>query len=168
MIARQGRPLSDPGDPLGRLPETATLPERGRLLAIDPGEKRIGLAISDPAQTLAQPLTTLTRRAGRRFPLRHLREQIEAQSVVGVVIGLPLDPGGTEGEAAQATRRIGEEIRRQTGLAVAYLDERMTTTQALKVARAMGVKPRRHPERVDRMAAAILLQSFLDSRRAHR
>ncbi|GBD31494.1 MAG: putative pre-16S rRNA nuclease [Gemmatimonadales bacterium] len=168
MIARQGRSPTPPGDPSNRLPETAALPEQGRLLAIDPGEKRIGLAVSDPAQTVAQPLATLTRRAGRRFPLRRLREHIEAQEVVGVVIGLPLDPSGEEGQKARAAREIGEEIRRHTGLAVAYLDERMTTAQALKVARAIEAKPRRHPERVDRMAAAILLQNFLDSRRSQR
>ncbi len=168
MIARQSRTPADPRDCCNRSPQTAALPDKGRLLAIDPGEKRIGLAISDPAQIVAQPLATLTRRTGRRFPLRQLREHIETQEVVGVVIGLPLDPGGGEGKAAQQARKIGEEIRRQTGLAVAYLDERMTTAQALKTARAIDAKPRRHPERVDRMAAAILLQSFLDGKRSQR
>jgi putative Holliday junction resolvase len=168
MIARKGGSSTAPGDPANGLREATALPQQGRLLAIDPGEKRIGLAISDPAQTVAQPLATLTRRAGRRFPVRALREHIEAQQVVGVVIGLPLDEKGGEGEAAQAARKIGEEIRQQTGLAVTYLDERMSTAQALKVARAMEAKPRRHPERVDRIAAAILLQNFLDSRRSHR
>lgn len=168
MIAREGGAPNGPGDPSSRHPETPAFPDRGRLLAIDPGEKRIGLAISDPAQIVAQPLTTLTRRTGRRFPLRQLREHIETQGVVGVVIGLPLDPAGGEGKAAQKARKIGEEIRRLTGLAVAYLDERMSTAQALKAARAIEAEPRRHPERVDRMAAAILLQSFLDRKRSRR
>jgi putative Holliday junction resolvase len=168
MISGRERFPSDSGDPPKGLPQSGTLPERGRLLAIDPGEKRIGLAISDPAQTVAQPLDTLTRRAGRRFPLRSLREAIEAHEVVGVVIGLPLDPSGGEGEAARRAREIGEEIRRHTGLEVAYWDERMTSARALRTARAIEAEPRRHPERVDRIAAAILLQSFLDSRRSQR
>lgn len=86
--------------------------------------------------------------------------------MVGVVIGLPLDPSGGEGEAARRAREIGEEIRRHTGLEVAYWDERMTSARALRTARAIEAEPRRHPERVDRIAAAILLQSFLDSRRS--
>lgn len=141
------------------------LPESGRLLAIDPGEKRIGLAVSDPAQVVAQPLATLTRRAGRRFPMRQLRSHIEQLQPVGIVIGLSLEPSGKEGPAARLAREIGENIRKQTGLAVAYVDERLTTARALRVSQAIQAKPRQRPERVDRIAAAILLQTFLDSRR---
>ena len=74
----------------------------GRLLAVDWGEKRIGLALSDESQTLAQPLATLTRRAGKRFPMQQLREHLDAHHPVGVIVGLPLTPEGHEGDAARA------------------------------------------------------------------
>ena len=87
--------------------------EGGRLLAVDWGERRIGLALSDESQTLAQPLTTLTRRAGKRFPMRRLLALLEEHAVIGVVVGLPLAPEGTEGEAARQARELAREIARR-------------------------------------------------------
>ena len=70
------------------------MPPQGRLLAVDWGERRIGLALSDESRTLAQPLATLTRRAGKRFPMRQLLTLLDEHSVTGVVVGLPLAPDG--------------------------------------------------------------------------
>lgn len=141
------------------------LPSSGRLLAVDWGTKRIGLALSDPGQTIAQPLATLTRRAGKRFPLRQLRHHLDRHHPVGIVIGLPLESDGSEGEAAGAARATGELIAAKTGLPVAYLDERMTTARALGAIRDLGGSVRGRHGEVDQLAATVLLQTFLDGRR---
>src|SRR3989440_272645 len=103
--------------------------KEGRLLGLDWGEKRVGLALSDPSQTLAQPLATLIRRGGRRFPMRAFREHVDTHHPTGVVLGLPLEASGEEGPAASAVRELGSAIARATGLPVDYLDERMTTSR---------------------------------------
>src|SRR5919201_1677584 len=87
----------------------SNVPFQGRLLAVDWGQRRIGLALSDETQTLAQPLTTLTRRAGKRFPMAQLLEQIRRHQVVGIIVGLPLDESGAEGDAAHSARRLADD-----------------------------------------------------------
>src|SRR5213592_4787829 len=91
-------------------------PTEGRLMGVDWGERRIGLALSDETQTLAQPLTTLTRRAGKRFPMRQLVALLDTHAVTGVVVGLPLDERGDEGAPARSARQLAAAIGRQTGL----------------------------------------------------
>src|SRR5439155_586438 len=88
----------------------AGVTDAGRLLAVDWGEKRIGVARSDESQTLAQPLTTLTRRAGKRFPMRQLVALLETHAVTGVVVGLPLDERGDEGAPARSARQLAAAI----------------------------------------------------------
>jgi len=139
---------------------SAEFPPEGRLLAVDWGEKRIGLAITDPDRRIAQPLGTLTRRAGRRFPMQQLRHYLEEYRPVGVVVGLPLTPEGTEGTAAAAAREVAALIAHKTGLPVLLLDERMTTARA---AAADVVRSARVDR--DQRAAAVLLQAFLERRR---
>ena len=143
---------------------TVALPATGRLLAVDWGVKRIGLALSDPTQTIAQPLATLSHQAGRRFPLRGFREHIEAHQPVGVVVGLPLDAEGTIGPAAQAAGELGALIGQSTGLPVAFQDERMTTARARRAVEELGGKTRGREGDVDQLAATVLLQAFLDAR----
>lgn len=137
----------------------------GRLLGVDWGEKRIGLSLSDPSQTLAQPLTTITRRLGRRFPLKKLREIVETHQPVGLVVGLPLDSEGGEGESARRARELGDLIARFTGLPVTYADERMTSSRVLRAVSEMGGKTRGREGEIDQLAATVLLQAFLDARR---
>ena len=138
----------------------------GRLLAVDWGERRIGLALSDETQTLAQPLATLTRRTGKRFPMAQLLEQVTRHQVVGIVVGLPLDESGGEGDAAHAARALAGDIKGRVGeLEVTMWDERMTTARVLAAVREMGGKTRGRKEDVDAMAAALLLQHYLDSKR---
>lgn len=132
---------------------------------MDWGEKRIGLAISDPSQTVATPLGTLTRRAGRRFPMGQLKAYLETHQPVGVIVGLPLLPSGAEGGAAQAARETGALITTKTGLPVVYWDERMTTAQAERARRETRGAGRRAPGDADPAAATLLLQAFLDRRR---
>ena len=136
------------------------------MLAVDWGERRIGLALSDETQVLAQPLTTLTRRAGKRFPMAQLLEQVKKHNVVGIVVGLPLDESGAEGDAAHAARDMADDIKRRAGgLEVTMWDERMTTARVLGAIREMGGKTRGRKEDVDAMAAALLLQHYLDAKR---
>lgn len=134
---------------------------------MDWGERRIGLALSDETQTLAQPLATLTRRAGKRFPMAQLLQQITTHNVVGVIVGLPLDESGAEGDAAHAARGLADDIKRRVGdgLEVTMWDERMTTARALAAVREMGGTTRGRKEDVDAMAAALLLQHYLDTQR---
>jgi putative pre-16S rRNA nuclease len=141
------------------------LPSIGRIVAIDVGEKRIGVALSDPHQVVAHPLTTLTRRPGRRFPMARLREHLDRHHPVAVVVGLPLSPEGAEDERARAARSIGTLIHEKSGLPVAYWDERMTTARALSAVRDLGGGTRGRKSDIDRLAATTLLQSFLDARR---
>ncbi|HKI93797.1 MAG TPA: Holliday junction resolvase RuvX [Gemmatimonadales bacterium] len=141
-----------------------TLPASGRLLAVDWGTKRIGLALSDPSQTLAQPLATLTRRAGRRFPMAQLRAHLERHTPVGVVVGLPLDEDGHEGTSARAARAAAELIAEKSGLPVALWDESFTTARVHDAVHALGGRPATRPHDVDQLAAVVILQSFLDRR----
>ena len=138
----------------------------GRILAVDWGERRIGLALSDETQTLAQPLTTLTRRAGKRVPMAQLLEQITKHQVVCIIVGLPLDENGAERDAAHAARALADDIKRRVGdLEVGMWDERMTTARVLAAIREMGGSTRGRKEDVDAMAAALLLQHYLDTKK---
>jgi len=137
----------------------------GRLLGVDWGERRIGLALSDETQMLAQPLATLTRRSGKRFPMTSLLAHIETHQVVGVVVGLPLDASGSEGPAAQAARELAGAIQHRSGRPVALWDERFTTARVRQAVHEMGGKTRGREGEVDALAATLLLQHYLDARR---
>ena len=139
--------------------ERSAFPPEGRLLAVDWGEKRIGLAVTDPTRTIAQPLATLTRRAGRRFPMRALRAYLEEYRPVGIVVGLPLTSEGAEGAAAQAAREAAALIAEKTGLPVMLVDERMTTARAAEADAVGGGVDR------DQRAASVLLQGYLERER---
>ena len=132
------------------------------MLAVDWGEKRFGVALSDPLRMIAQPLTTLTRRAGKRAPVGPIADLITRHEVTDVVVGLPLTPEGDEGDAAHEARALGDAIHRRAGVPVHYLDERMTTAHAIKSARRAGVKDADSRETIDQMAAVGILQAWLD------
>jgi len=140
-------------------------PLEGRLLGVDWGERRIGLALSDESQTLAQPLGTLTRRRGKRFPMTELIANVSRHAVVGVVVGLPLEASGDEGEPARAARTLAQDIARRAERPVAMWDERFTTARVRRAVHEMGGTPRDRPGDVDALAATLLLQHYLDGRR---
>lgn len=144
------------------------LPSTGRLIAIDWGEVRIGLALSDETQMLASPLDTLVRRPGKRFPMPRFLELVEAHAPVGVVVGLPLSGEGVEERSAAAARELAESVAQRTGLAVELWDERMSTARALAAIREQGGTTRGRKPEVDSLAAAVLLQHYLDARRLAR
>jgi putative Holliday junction resolvase len=144
------------------------IPAAGRILAIDWGEVRIGLALSDESQLLASPLETLTRRAGKRFPMPRFLALIAEHAPVGVVVGLPLTPAGEEGPSAAAARELADRVAARTSLPVELWDERMTTARALAAIREQGGTTRGRKGDVDTLAAAVLLQHYLDARRGGR
>jgi putative holliday junction resolvase len=138
-------------------------PGAGRVLALDWGTKRFGVALSDPTRLIAQPLTTLKRRPGHRPPVREILDLIVRHEIALVVVGLPLTPEGEEGEAAGEARALGEAVARRSGVAVSWWDERLSTAAALRSARAAGVRDRDSRERIDQMAAVQILQHYLDA-----
>ena len=133
-----------------------------RSLGIDFGEKRIGLAISDPEGRLAVPLTTLERR-NDRSAVRAIEEIARREGVGRLVLGEPVGLDGQRGEAAERVRRFGNRLAGITGLPVRLINESLTTVEAQERLRAAGVDTRREPERIDAVAAQILLQEALDS-----
>ena len=143
----------------------ATIPRAGRILALDWGEIRFGMARSDETQMLASPLETLTRRAGKRFPMPRFLELVTEAGAVGIVVGLPLDLEGHETASATAARELAVAIGERTTLPVELVDERMTTVRALRAIQEQGGSTRGRKEDVDALAASILLQGFLDMRR---
>ena len=138
----------------------------GRVLAVDWGARRIGLALSDPTRLIAQPLVTLTRRANHRPPVGEIVALIARHEVGQVVVGLPLDPEGDEGASAREARALGDAVARRSGVPVIYWDERLSTAAALRSARAAGVKDRDSRARIDQMAAVAILQHWLDASQA--
>jgi putative holliday junction resolvase len=139
--------------------------QTGRLLGVDWGEKRIGLALSDESQLLAQPLTTLTRRAGKRFPMRRFITLVKEHAVTGAVVGLPLAADGSEAAAAGRARALAQEIARHSGLTVDLWDERFTTARALQAVREMAGSTKGRRAELDALAATLLLQHYLDAQR---
>jgi putative Holliday junction resolvase len=144
---------------------TQSIPTTGRVLAVDWGEVRIGLALSDELQILATPLETLRRRPGKRFPIPRFLELTAIHQPTGLLVGLPLSPEGTEGESAEAAREMAATLARRTGLPVELWDERMSTARALGAIREQGGTTRGRKADVDALAAAVLLQHFLDARK---
>lgn len=135
---------------------------RGRLLAVDYGDKRVGLAISDPTGTIASPAGFIERRAGKRPPVAELMRRAEALEAKGFVLGLPLDGGGEETPRCAEVRVVGALLEQRTGLPVRYVDERYTTSAALRSVREMGGSVKGRKGDVDAMAAALLLQHALN------
>ena len=135
-----------------------------RVLGIDFGERRIGLAVSDPTGTLATPVPTLKRRAGKRPPLAALMEIIQDHGVEVLVFGLPITLAGTESDWTRAVREVGEALSKRSGLPVHFIDERFTSVVAERAVRGIGLpkNKREQKERVDAAAAVLILQSWLD------
>ncbi len=134
---------------------------RGRWLAVDWGERRIGLAISDPTGTIASPAGAILRRAGKRPPIAELLRRAETLEATGMVMGLPLDGNGDDTPRSLECRKVAAEITRRSRLPVALLDERFTTAIALRAIREMDGSTRGRKSDVDSLAATVLLQHAL-------
>jgi putative holliday junction resolvase len=138
-----------------------------RTLAFDFGERRIGVAVSDPTRTIASPLTTVLRRAGKRPPYTELLALIREQEADELVVGLPLALSGHETGWTAEVRTFGEGLASRTGLPVHWMDERMTSVRAERAVRGIGLKrgERERKERVDAAAAALILEGWLALRK---
>jgi putative Holliday junction resolvase len=136
--------------------------DRGRLLAIDYGERRIGLAISDPRGIIASPVGFIVRRTGKRVPIAEIVRRANALEARGFVIGLPLNEAGEDTPRAAEVRRIAAELSHRTGLPAELLDERFTTAAALRAIHELGGKPKGRRGDVDALAATVLLQHALN------
>ncbi|MBS0262335.1 MAG: Holliday junction resolvase RuvX [Planctomycetes bacterium] len=140
------------------------LPTRGRLLGLDYGTKRVGLALSNLDQTIATPHETYHRRDLVQ-DARYLARVVQEYTVVGLVVGLPVHMSGDEGEKAREARAFGNWAAQATGKPVVFTDERYTTAQANEHLAAAQVSPKKRQALRDMLAAQILLQSYLDSTR---
>jgi putative Holliday junction resolvase len=135
-----------------------------RIIGIDYGERRIGIAISDPTATIAQPLTVLRRRAGKRPPVQAIANLVAEHGAEHIVLGLPLTLAGDESDWTREVRTFGDKLAERTGTGVSFADERMTSVLAERAVRSLGLKrrEREQKERIDAAAAVIILQSHLD------
>jgi putative Holliday junction resolvase len=133
----------------------------GRLLAVDWGDKRIGLAVSDELGMLASPVGIIARRAGKRPPLAELMRQAESLGATGYIFGLPLDPAGAETDRTREVREVAAKLAERQPLPVRLVDELFTTSSALRSIREQGGSTRGRKGDVDAMAACVLLESVL-------
>ncbi len=131
-------------------------------MGIDPGGKRLGVAISDPGRILARGLALLEA-AGETSVEDRIADLAREHDVAEIVVGLPLNMNGTEGEQAGKARDLGGKIRGLTGLKVEFWDERLTSRQAERIFLAADLSRKKRRRGIDLLAARIILQSYLDS-----
>lgn len=135
-----------------------------RVIGLDYGTKTVGVAISDEMKLIAQPLVTIERKQANKLRQTYAAiEQIIAQQDVElIVLGYPKNMNNTEGERVEATKEFKEALERRTGLEVVLIDERLTTVEANRILEDTGVALTARKEHIDKMAAAIILQNYLD------
>ena len=135
-----------------------------RFLGLDVGDRRIGIALSDETGTVAQGRGVYTRQ-GEKEDLSYFVELCRRERVEKIVVGLPLNMDGSEGEQAKRVRAFGAALTKQTGLPVEFLDERLTTVEADRVLSQAGFREKKKRKMRDELAAVLILQAWLDSRR---
>ena len=136
---------------------------QSRVLALDLGKKRIGMALSDELGVTAQGLETLER-TNIREDLARISQLAADKSVSLILMGNPLHMSGREGRQAEYARDFGERLRAASGIPVEFWDERLTTVAAQRVLRESGISIEKRARAIDRLAAVILLESYLDSK----
>ncbi len=134
---------------------------RQRILGLDVGDSRIGIAISDPLGITAGGLETM-QRVNIEQDVNKIAQIAQKLNVVQILMGLPLNMDGSSGNQAEKVKSFGRKLARATGLTVIYEDERLTTISAIRTLTIQGVKTGNKKDLVDRQAAAIILQKFLD------
>lgn len=139
-------------------------PDGKRLLGIDPGEKRIGLALSDLSLTIASPLETMESRGFQR-DLARLKTLVETHAIGGLIVGLPLHMDGGVGARAQAARHFAHRLGASLALPFLMWDERFSSRAAGFTVQEIGGRKRGRKPRIDRLAATLILQSALDCAR---
>jgi putative holliday junction resolvase len=143
-------------------------PVTGRVMGVDFGERRVGVAVSDESRILASPLPTLVRRRGKRPPVHALAELGREHGVRAVVFGLPLELSGEESDWTRQVRSVAGSLAERLEVPVHFVDERMTSVVAERKVRSSGLPRGRREEkgRVDAEAAVLILQRWLDASRS--
>jgi len=136
---------------------------RPRVLGLDVGSKTIGLAVSDPLGITAQGLETI-RRKNKRRDFEQLEKLIRQYEVAEIVVGYPLRLSGAEGSQSEKMKQFAEELRNKFGLPVHLWDERLTSSQANRILREAELSIKKRGEAVDRLAAVLILQSWMEAR----
>ncbi len=136
-----------------------------KILGVDYGKVRTGLAVSDRTETLASPLPIVTEYHPERLPAR-ICQAAREQGAELVVIGLPRNMDGTEGDSARAARALAQAVEQESGLPVELWDERCTTVDAHRVLNVADVRGKKRKQTVDSVAAVLILEGYLDFRRS--
>jgi putative Holliday junction resolvase len=134
----------------------------GRILGLDYGEKRVGIAISDPSGTIASPLEVYARRDPTQ-DIGYFRKLVAENEIERIVVGLPLYPSGDESPKSDEARRFGHWLQDETGVPVEFCDERYTTVEAETHLREAELTSKKRQARRDMLAAQIILQAYLDA-----
>ncbi len=147
---------------MGGSSEKPEFPTEGRLLGFDFGTKRVGIAVSNAEQTISSPLENYTR-CGLQQDARHFGQLADDYQAVGLVMGLPVHMSGDEGQKAREAREFGNRVSRQLDLPVRFWDERYTSVLAEEYLLAANLSTKKRKARRDKLAAQIMLRSFLDA-----
>ncbi len=146
--------------------ETGTaLPKEGRLLAIDFGDGHTGFALSDPLQITAQNYASYAVKGDRQGLLAHIGQLVREKNIVGIVLGMPVNMNGSEGEMVRRVRQFAEQLRTQVQLPIAFIDERLTSRQAMRTLNELGTRRSKKKDAVHSMAATLMLRAYLDGNR---
>lgn len=142
-----------------------SLPFEGRLAGIDFGTRRVGIAVCDASQQLASPLDVYQRRNEPEDAV-YFQQLVSDQTLVGLVVGLPVHVSGEESQKSQQARLFGNWLSQLTGLPIAYHDERYSTAQAEEVLGAASLTSKQRKQRIDKVAAQFILSAYLESTRS--
>ncbi len=138
---------------------------RGRLLGLDYGSKTVGVAVSDPLFLTSQPVETIVRERENKLrrTLSRIEELVTSYGVETIVLGLPRNMDGTEGERCEKTRAFAEQLQKRTSLPVVFADERLTTAEAAEILTESGVAAKDQKKHIDAVAAALILEDYMHS-----
>ncbi|WP_026504671.1 Holliday junction resolvase RuvX [Butyrivibrio sp. NC3005] len=136
-----------------------------RYMGLDYGSRTVGVAISDPSNTIAQPKEIIRRKEENKLrrTLARIEELIEEYEITEIVLGLPVNMDTSEGERAKLSLEFKDRIERRCGIVVHMLDERLTTVEADEIMDKLGIRGRERKEHVDMIAAELILQDYLDN-----
>lgn len=135
-----------------------------RIMGLDLGSKTVGVAVSDPLLNVAREVEIIRRKEENKLrqTLARIEELIVEYDVKDIVLGLPLNLDGTEGERAELSREFKDKLERRTGLPVHMWDERLTTVEAIEIMDADGIKPKDREKYVDMIAARVILEGYME------
>ncbi len=136
--------------------------QKHRIMGVDYGDKRIGIALSDLLCIISSPYEVYQNK-GEEDALKHLGQIIKDNDVTEVAFGLPLNMDGSEGERAKLHRQFGERLEKYSGVKVFYVDERLTSAEAEDILISSGVRREKRKELIDKISAQLILQSYIDN-----